>query len=70
MDNADFANDLVLVGMERILASRKPVFVGHSLLFCEGCDAPIPLDRRIAMPGCTQCVDCQSDDEMRAARHA
>ncbi|WP_082694379.1 TraR/DksA C4-type zinc finger protein [Pseudomonas sp. URMO17WK12:I11] len=42
----------------------------HSFLFCEGCDHPIPEDRRLAQPGCSQCVPCQSIEESREARHA
>ena len=30
-----------------------------------GCDAPIPLARRVAIPGCQLCVSCQARDEMR-----
>jgi phage/conjugal plasmid C-4 type zinc finger TraR family protein len=26
---------------------------------CEDCGAPIPLERRDAMPSATRCVDCQ-----------
>jgi phage/conjugal plasmid C-4 type zinc finger TraR family protein len=72
-DVADFANDLVQERLERALAARslrQAVNVRHSLLFCEGCDEPIPLARRLAVSGCTQCVACQSVEEMMGARHA
>lgn len=69
-DIADFANDLVQERIDQALAARKPAVAGHSHLFCCGCDEPIPLARRLAIPGCTQCVDCQTFDEVRAARHA
>ena len=72
-DIADFANDLVQVRIDQALAARnnaKSAAVVHSFLYCEGCDDPIPEGRRVASPGCTQCVQCQSIDEQREARHA
>jgi len=72
-DIADFANDLVQERLDQALAARnaaKPALAAHSFLFCENCDDPIPESRRLAQPGCTQCVICQSVDEAREARHA
>ncbi|WP_349970945.1 TraR/DksA family transcriptional regulator [Pseudomonas caspiana] len=72
-DIADFANDLVQERLDQALAARtaaKSVLAGHSFLFCETCDEPIPPARRLAVPGCTQCVVCQSVDEIVGARHA
>ena len=37
-----------------------------SALYCEECDAAIPLARREAVPGCLLCVDCQQLAERRA----
>ncbi|WP_395608677.1 TraR/DksA family transcriptional regulator [Pseudomonas sp. B22129] len=71
-DIADFANDLVQERLDQALAARaanKPAPVAYSFLFCEECDTPIPLARRLASPGCTQCVTCQSLDEARKARY-
>jgi phage/conjugal plasmid C-4 type zinc finger TraR family protein len=72
-DIADFANDLVQERLDRALAARnaaKPALAAHSFLFCVSCDYPIPEARRLALLGCTQCVGCQSIDELREARHA
>lgn len=69
-DNADFANDLVQEGIDRILAARAAVVIGHSFLFCEGCDDAIPQARREAAPGCTHCTPCQTFNEMKEARYA
>ena len=30
---------------------------------CDICSDPIPEARRLAVPGCLLCVDCQSDQE-------
>ncbi|MHB2246421.1 TraR/DksA family transcriptional regulator [Pseudomonas fitomaticsae] len=72
-DIADFANDLVQERLDQALAARnaaKPALAAHSFLFCETCDEPIPEARRLAQPGCTQCVGCLSVDEVKGARHA
>ncbi|WP_350649036.1 TraR/DksA family transcriptional regulator [Pseudomonas sp. HY13-MNA-CIBAN-0226] len=71
-DIADFANDLVQERIDQALAARRVAqseLVVHSFLFCEGCDDRIPEARRLAQPGCTQCVLCQAIDEQREARH-
>jgi phage/conjugal plasmid C-4 type zinc finger TraR family protein len=73
-DIADFANDLVQERVDQALAARllaaKPALAAHSFLFCEMCDDPIPEARRLAQPGCTQCVGCLAVAEQREARHA
>ncbi|POA21652.1 conjugal transfer protein TraR [Pseudomonas sp. FW300-N1A1] len=72
-DIADFANDLVQERIDQALAARnasKSRAVVHSFLFCEKCDVPIPEPRRIAQPGCTCCVECQSMDDHKRARYA
>jgi phage/conjugal plasmid C-4 type zinc finger TraR family protein len=53
-DIADFANDLVQERLDQALAARntaKPALAAHSFLFCEGCDEPIPEQRRLVLPG-------------------
>lgn len=73
-DIADFANDLVQERIDQALAARllaaKPALAAHSFLYCEACDEPIPEARRLAQPGCTQCVECLALEEVRGARHA
>lgn len=74
VDIVDFANDLVQERIDQALAARliaaKPALTAHSFVFCETCDCPIPEARRLAQPGCTQCVDCLSLAELKGARHA
>lgn len=41
---------------------------GESLEDCVTCDLPIPRARREAQPGCTQCAECKSRDEVRGGR--
>ncbi|UUJ42366.1 TraR/DksA C4-type zinc finger protein [Pseudomonas extremaustralis] len=72
-DIADFANDLVQDGLDHILAKRaalKTATVLPSLEICAECLDPIPEGRRLAQPGCTFCIECQSVDDLRAARYA
>lgn len=49
--------------LERQRRAARPVQV--EALFCEDCDAPIPLARREAVAGCRTCVACQSVREGR-----
>ena len=36
-----------------------------SRFFCDECGDEIPEARRVAMPGCTLCIDCQKDFEKK-----
>lgn len=36
----------------------------NSLEECEDCGEPIPEARQKAVPGCTRCVECQSEFEI------
>lgn len=72
-DDIDLANDIMQERLDQALAQRrakKQTCPAHSFLFCEICDDPIPTCRRLAVPGCTHCVSCQSIAESREARHA
>ncbi len=40
---------------------------GPSLSHCENCDAEIPEARREAIPGVRLCVQCQSEEDTKAA---
>lgn len=41
--------------------ARSRMAQGASLEFCEDCDEPIPVARRLAVPGVTRCVRCQEE---------
>jgi phage/conjugal plasmid C-4 type zinc finger TraR family protein len=45
----------------KLARSRLPA--GTGLTHCEKCGASIPEQRRAAIPGVRQCVDCQSNAE-------
>ncbi|MDM3214793.1 TraR/DksA C4-type zinc finger protein [Citrobacter sp. Cf093] len=68
---ADFADDASAVEeLQRNAAlsahriNRDAVSATH----CVECDEQLSDARRIAYPGCTMCVDCQSDAERRNRR--
>ena len=72
-DIADFANDLVQEGLDHILAKRAALnatATAPSLMDCAECFDPIPEARRLAQPGCTFCIECQSVIDQKAKRYA
>jgi len=50
---------------ERALAAARARVSGQGAEDCEDCDEQIPLQRRLAAPWATRCVDCQQIAEMR-----
>ena len=45
--------------------ARSKMPKGESLEFCDECEAPIPEERRIAVPGVQFCSQCQSEIESK-----
>ena len=50
--------------VQQALASRVQ-YQGESAEECESCGEVIPQARRLAVPGCQLCVDCQGLREVR-----
>ena len=48
---------------EKVELARSRLPDGESLTHCERCGAPIPDERRNAIPGVRLCVRCQSEIE-------
>lgn len=48
-----------------VARARSRLSRGPSLAECEDCDAPIPEERRRALPGVRRCVPCQSEQDGR-----
>lgn len=44
---------------ERLTRDHAP----KALEFCAECGEPIPEARRLAVPGCRLCIDCQTERE-------
>ncbi len=63
-DIADQANEQAEYLLQ-VALSRRPVAARMSLKECEYCGDDIPEARRVAVQGCTTCVDCQEMKEQR-----
>ena len=46
---------------DEIARVRRKLAGGESLEECEECGEPIPLARRLAMPGVRLCIECQQE---------
>lgn len=53
---------------DEIRRVRQQLGQGTGQPFCEICDAEIPLPRRLAVPGVSLCVACQSAEEQQNTR--
>lgn len=65
---ADFADDASAVEelqREAALSAHRINRDAVSATHCIECDEELPEARRKAYPGCTMCVDCQGEMEMR-----
>ena len=67
MDEAQFeqAQRLQDERLQHAIANRGQ-YQGESALECESCGIDIPEARRLAVPGCRFCVECQGLRERRA----
>lgn len=67
-DEIDIANDKAQDDLDRRIEAARGVInheatVEDSADNCTECDTEIPEKRRIAIPGCSLCIDCQSISE-------
>ena len=65
IDNASTLEDLQ---REAALSMHRLNHSAVSATHCVECDEELPEARRKAYPGCTMCVDCQADAEIRNRR--
>lgn len=63
-DLADIAQERIDVFTTAAL-SKTNVYTGESARCCVNCQEPIPDERRRAIPGCSLCIDCQREKEIR-----
>ena len=64
MDDIDRAQQFDQAFLADALAAHyRNRINGVSATHCEDCHEPIPDQRRMAAPGCTRCVGCQTDFE-------
>jgi phage/conjugal plasmid C-4 type zinc finger TraR family protein len=66
MDEAQFeqAQRLQDERLQHAIANRVQ-YQGESAEDCVSCGVVIPQARRLAVPGCQRCVDCQTLQEVR-----
>ncbi|MBU0883286.1 MAG: TraR/DksA C4-type zinc finger protein [Gammaproteobacteria bacterium] len=66
MDEYQFEQAQLREEQQRIEALANRVqYQGESALECVECDVAIPEARRLAVPGCQMCVDCQQLRELK-----
>lgn len=65
MDIIDNASALEDLHRDADLSMHRLDHSAVSATHCEECDEELPEDRRKAYPGCTMCVDCQGEQELR-----
>ncbi|ELX9578615.1 TraR/DksA family transcriptional regulator [Escherichia coli] len=62
----DQASALEEMMRENAINSHRINHSAVSAIFCEECDEPIQEKRRIAVPGCKTCADCQQIIELKS----
>lgn len=66
-DDIDLAQEINERHLEAALAKHSGTRpTSESLNDCEDCGTPIPERRRVAQPGCTRCIPCQTTFELLA----
>jgi len=61
----DQANDLAQQRIDMAIAAHRINRDAVSATHCVECGDELPEARRKAYPGCTMCVDCQGEMELR-----
>nr|DAE54894.1 MAG TPA: DksA-like zinc finger domain containing protein [Caudoviricetes sp.] len=61
----DQANDLAQQRIDMAIAAHRINRDAVSATHCSACDEELPEARRKAYPGCTMCVSCLEEIEMR-----
>lgn len=70
MDEVDDAQKAERLFLQDAMDRRTPVGRpgAPSLTHCIDCDEPIPKARRVAVPGCQRCRECQEEYESHFSR--
>lgn len=61
----DTANELIERDLAETIKTHRLNHSAASATHCEECSDRLSNERRKAYPGCTMCVGCQSDMELR-----
>jgi len=65
LDLASEREEQMRAGAILALQRNRPAAYTISAEYCEDCGTAIPGARRLAVPGCQRCVDCQGIREVR-----
>lgn len=68
MDDIDLAQRNQADEIQRVLHNRPRQTTELGAEICAWCEEDIPMSRRKAVPGCTLCVNCQSQKERLKTR--
>lgn len=66
----DAANELAQQRIDMAIAAHRINRDAVSAVKCAECGDKLPEARRKAYPGCTMCVDCQGEMELRNKQRA
>ena len=69
-DTIDAASELTQQRIEMAVAAHRLNHSAVSATHCEECDEELPEARRKAYPGCTMCVECLAERELRNKQRA
>ena len=61
----DLANELVEQNINHAIQAHRINRNAVSAEYCEECGEEIPLARRVAVPGCQTCAECQGIIELK-----
>ncbi|HEG1869613.1 TPA: TraR/DksA family transcriptional regulator [Citrobacter freundii] len=64
-DTIDAASELTQQRIEMAVAAHRLNHSAVSATHCEECGDLLSNERRKAYPGCTMCVSCQGEQELR-----
>lgn len=68
-DSMDIAQQREQAERERLINNARSHIAAPSRFTCEECEAPIPEERRIAIPGVAFCVTCQEVTELKSKHY-
>lgn len=68
MDDIDRAQQYQADEIKRAIARTARGAGSLGAEICAWCEDKIPMPRRVAVPGCTLCIQCQSSKERLKAR--
>jgi phage/conjugal plasmid C-4 type zinc finger TraR family protein len=60
MDDIDLASKLIEKTIQKAIDDNKNKLKDSGIKHCIDCDIKIPLKRKVAVPSCKRCIDCEN----------